>query len=460
MNKLFLLFTFTLATGCFTEAEVKESPKLACHKTFSPAQLQEDFDILITTLQEAHPDLYRVNSKAVIDKRIADTRTQLNDSLTYLEFLKLIAPLFTDIGCINTQWAHAAEFIEYRNENIPVFPFDLEIRNKRFFIKTNYSLDPSITAGTEVKAINGETPGDYLVKNYALLPVDGKFRTLQDRWLEYYFLNHHSNFWEQPASFELLLEDPGEKPYKKTVKALLKNEFRNTGRSQLTSPPPIRYEMKENIAVLTLETFNPDLMNTPFEPFLDSFFTMLSKEDTIRALVIDLRGKGWGNLEYGAVLFSYLTGSSFTYIQNVKSKIDTTFSYRQHIPKLPESDTGIFRLLTLPAPHKPTAFHGDVYLLTEGWTTGARGFFCSRIIGRPRTFFAGEEYGSCRFGMNDHPLTLLLPNSGITVYIPTRQLLARESDYTDVSGQVVDFPFRDFPVEEWLDRTLQEVKKR
>jgi hypothetical protein len=171
------------------------------YTTFTSKQLNEDFEILVTTLKEAHPDLYRVNSKSVINRRLAHIHEEIKSDKTYLEFLTLLAPLFTEIGCIRTQWGHSADYIRYRNENVPLFPIKIKIESGRFFIDENYSSDSTLGSGIEIMKFNGESPSHYLKKNYGLLPTDGRIKSIQLRWLEKYYPNHHSNFWERPSFF-------------------------------------------------------------------------------------------------------------------------------------------------------------------------------------------------------------------------------------------------------------------
>jgi hypothetical protein len=414
MNKLLFLVIAVSVIGCASAPEeVKETPKLACHKTFSPEQLQEDFDILVTTLQEAHPDLYRVNPKPVIDKRIASVRAQLNDSLSYLEFLKLVAPLFTEIGCINTQWSHAPEFIRYRNDSIPLFPFLLEIREKRFFVGANKSGNTSIQPGTEITAINGETPGDYLVKNYALLPVDGMIRSGQDRWLERFFPNHHANFWEQPDTFNLSLLTREGKALNLEVPAKIK------GNAISMTPPPVLppfFYVKENIGVLTPRD-REDITHEEFSLQLDSVCDWLAA-DSLRGLVINLRESGLSDIERWTILLRHLVDSSFTFIEKFKLDNDTALTFRSHVVLMPDTSTEILRKLSVSSQPARQRFTGNIYIITDGWCTGDRGFFCSKVKDRPRTFFAGEPWGACTFGMNSDPLVLKLPHTGITASCP------------------------------------------
>lgn len=439
----------------------EERVPLKSHRIFQPAELKEDFKILITTLREAHPDLYRVHSREIIDRRIAAIDSAISKPQSYLEFLKLIAPLFVEIGCIHTQWSQSPDFIRFRNDSIPLFPLQLEIRDEHFYVKRNFSSDLTIHEGTEIISIDGEKAGPYLSKNYALLPVDGEIESIQQRWLEAYFPNHHSNFWEQPDTFQLVLKNKDGLIEIKMLPALLKKEFRTNQSVPAVSAPLLQFSITDSIGLLTIRSFDETaLIKSGFDynSFLDSSFNELRRQK-IFSLILDLRGNSEGDLICGEQLFSRLSLSPFTYVTQIKGRSDTAFSFRNHITSFPAENRTTFLPLTREMKHEPGAFPGRLFVLTDGWNTGAAGFFCARIQKRPLTYFAGEETGSCTFGMNTAALTLLLPNTGISVMIPTIQLIADSKNYISVRGVKPNYSFPETNPGELVEKMTGQIKK-
>ncbi len=461
LNTNFLLILLLFLTSCSSSViSNDEKRELKCHKTFTTGQLNEDFLILTSVLQEAHPDLYRVSSREKIDQRIEEIKEEIKESKSYLEFLKLIAPLFTDIGCINTQWGHSKSYIDFRNENIPVFSLQIDIRDNRFFIENNFSGDPTIEPGSEIIEMNGKRMNQYLDENYPFLPRDGNIKTIQQKWLAAYFPQHHSNFWEQPDTFNLMLNDGNGNSYEKAVPALLKNQINDNRVSTPARKNPLRFSTEEGVSILTLESFNKNVLseyNQDFESFVDSCFREL-KEKSMTSLIIDLRGNGWGEINYGAHLMSYLVTEPFVYIEAVKSEMQKDYTYPEYV-SVPEMNPESFRFLTQERTAQPAGFQGPVYVITDGWNVHAKGLFCAKASERAEIFFVGEECGASAFGMNINSLSLTLPHTGIHFSIPTAQIIVNSANYYSTECIPIDHAFqaeRSFDV---LFRTFEYISE-
>lgn len=405
--------------------------KLRCHKTLTAEELNEDFNILVTTLQEAHPDLYRVNSKTVFDAEIAKIRAELKTGKTYLEFLRLIAPLFTTIGDINVQWSHAKDFIDYRNKNIALFPVLFHIDSGRF-ITDSYGLE--VPQHSEILSINGVAMSNYLALNRPLLPIDGKITTVQDRWLEEYFAKHHANFWEQPDSFQVQYSNPH---FGENTVWVKPSEY-DMVLGSVTYEKGVK--IKGDVAILTWPECWPNSLSRNSDQLKADFLEI--KNSACKKLIIDMHGQfsqEATGMEYGQNLFSFLIDKPQQYLVDYKTRDTSRFTFRKHMLKIPAQAAKIGTGKVQPAPDN---FTGEVYILADGWTNQARGFFCAALQNRPNTFYAGEECGASTFGTNCCPLQLLLPNSGISVSIPTAQYLLDKKDYKSVHGPVVTMPVK------------------
>lgn len=404
-----------------------EPQKLRCHKTFTPDQLQEDFNILVTTLQEAHPDLYRVNSKKHIDSCIAHIRNQLTTSKTYLEFLKLIAPLFTEIGDINTQWGHSPEYIAYRNANIAVFPTHFRVGQNPFVVT-----DSGITKGVSIIEIDGEPLSDYLEKNYSLLPIDGKIRSVQWRWLESYFPQHHSNFWSQQEVFHLTVATAASDLSFITVEAQKMRPY-----TVISNNVPV-FSKTGGIAMMNIPRFVGTDQGS-YNEFLEQSFKQI-REQKIDTLIIDLWGQandGFAGMPFGMKLYSYLIDQPSIYVSQLKQDAKKVFTHEKFFSAHGAVAGNAVIGTVQPS---PLAFQGVVYILANGWTSNARGYFCAMMDQRANTFFTGEECGACTFGMNSCALALTLPNSDLRFTIPTAQYVTNGKNYSSLHGPEVTYP--------------------
>ncbi len=412
------LLTLILILFAFCADQKQQNAALLSHRSLSAEELQADFELLISTLREKHPALYRVSTKTALEQRISSIRNNLRSNLGYLEFLKLLAPLFTDIGCIATQWSHPPEFLKFRNQNIARFPLGIKIENQQFYIKDRLSATYSITAGSRIVSIDGESPADYLDKNYKLLPRDGQVKTLQRRWLERYFAQHHANFWAQPQSFDLVLQSEEGTTYKRTVPAV-KSEALPIKRSPSQQEP---LTFMSNIALLDCRGTSATGWS---DSFVDSCFRVISENNT-KLLLLDLRGAGAQWPETARKLFDHLKSGT----EAPASEVIATEAANGFLSNLSDYQQ-ILTASTRPATY---AYTGRLYVLINGWTIGYNGLLCSRLSKRPSTFFAGEESGAGRSGMQDLPFVLTLPNSGLKVSIPTFRVVADKQNPGSLRG--------------------------
>lgn len=404
---------------------------LKCHETYSSEQLKEDFLILITSLKELHPDLYRVSSKEKIEHRLSLIEQSISNDQSYLTFLKLVAPLLTDIGCINTQWGHASEYIKYRNENIPLFPIKFKVVKDLFIVEESWSTNKQIKKGDTIISFNGISTKNYLEKNYPLLPIDGNIKSIQHEWLSMAFPKHHTNFWEQPSHFNILVQS-NDKAKQISIEALLNKDIQKINKDHSNhKKSSIELFFKDSIAIMRSNVFESRLIDS-----LDSIFKVIHDRKT-KTLILDIRGMSFrpGSHQYAMELYSYLIKKPNAYakIRN-KQTNPLEFPHNKHISHLQtlnKEDSIMFCSKVYP---KANSFKNQLYVISNGWNIGASGFFAAKIKNRDQTSFVGEKPGATTFGMNFKVSKLVLPNTRIEIYIPKYQLIANEKAYLDKSG--------------------------
>lgn len=420
MKSLSILL-FLLFFGCHQKNNTKTTAsRLDCHKNFSARELEQDLDVLAISLQDIHPGFYRVTDKQTIDRKIEEIKNSLTDSVSYLQFLKQVAILLTDVGCANTQWGHSKDFIRYRNKHIKLFPLEFKIDSNQFIVSKNYSNNLQIKRGDKIIAINGETTKDYLLKNYELLPVDGKVRSLQHRWLESYFPNHHANFWEQADTFllNILKKDGSESELK--VAARYKSELAEIKQKEkIKSNSPFLFTIIDSIAFVKVSSFHSAYLKSKKQDlalFLDSSFSKIQKLNL--TLVLDVRNNSWGDFRNATLLMEYLSDSTFGIAISLPKMARESYYYSNHIdtpatwvkPKFYKNKI------------RTSAYHKDLYIISNGWNVDAGGLFCARAAQRDNTYFLEEKPGMSFTGIHYNPVHLTLPNTGINVYIPTEEL--------------------------------------
>jgi C-terminal processing protease CtpA/Prc len=160
----------------------------------------------------------------------------------------------------------------------------------------------------------------------------------------------------------------------------------------------------------------------------DTFKTLHDKGT--KALIIDLRGNGGGEDEYGALLVSELTDKPFRYFDHINIK---TFkpSFDEHLDghfeagaverfskETVANPTGGYRLTSAMVDglneQQPAEqpFMGKVIILTEGGSFSCSGDVCAILHHLHRATFVGEETGGGYWGNNSGRMpTMTLPNS-------------------------------------------------
>src|SRR3989338_7155479 len=96
MRKLLtILSLLILSPGKQTEKTTNEIPSFANLELqkHSLSELQNDFDLLVNSLKEAHTGLYWYSSERQFDSLVSVQRTLLKDSLNGLQFYTIVSPI-------------------------------------------------------------------------------------------------------------------------------------------------------------------------------------------------------------------------------------------------------------------------------------------------------------------------------------------------------------------------------
>src|SRR5918997_1442596 len=92
---LLVLFVVLVSPRSFSKATTAK---------FTVQQLKEDYHLLLTSLKEAHPGLYRYTRKEKFENQAKLIENKLDHAMTEEEFYKLVMPLIANIKCGHTKW--------------------------------------------------------------------------------------------------------------------------------------------------------------------------------------------------------------------------------------------------------------------------------------------------------------------------------------------------------------------
>jgi hypothetical protein len=114
-----------LAVCCFSSCAVQK--KFDPQKKYSPAELQQDYELFRNILQEAHPSLYWYTPKDSIDFYFSSTEEKLKDSLTETRFRYLLNYVTSKFRCGHTAVMPSKAASRYA-ERTRSFAFPLSVK--------------------------------------------------------------------------------------------------------------------------------------------------------------------------------------------------------------------------------------------------------------------------------------------------------------------------------------------
>lgn len=439
--RIFLCFCFAMVirqSFGFTSDEGQKYSNLNCHQIFSTDQLLEDTKVLLTSLHEIHPDLYRIAPKDLLMQRMKEIRAYISEPRSYLEFLKQIALLFTEIGDIGLQWGHSRGYIDWRHENLLLFPSKLHyLHGDVFHERYDSTLDDYVVTLDKVVSINGIPFESYFEMNRSLLPIDGNNPSIQMAWLCDYFPNHHSNFWEQPDTFKIVVREPSGQLTEYTEVAKRKADILPKAPRNLSDLELYREAGDWNLVVRSLSS--RDFKDADdFKHQVDSLFQQISEQESGQLYLI-LPSTSGGEPELASYLFSYFASEPFVFIDSIAGHLKPpTITHSSAVIYTAPYESEKMNPFTRPQQAQPNAYTGKVIMDTDGWSFGAAGLFCAQMRSRKETFFYSPDCGASKWGMSAYPIVIGLPHTEIQVIIPRIQLRLKKEDYKSPEGIELD----------------------
>jgi hypothetical protein len=433
-----IILLFLLFVCCYS---AKSQEEYNPQKKFAAKELIEDAKLLAKTLNSVHPSLYRNVAAISINSKLNSYIKKLeeSDSLTEIEFLKLVAELNATIKCVHTDIRPSAAFDSWWRESALLVPFNIIVIKNRFYVYQNYSNNNSLALGSEIHAINGRSMDEVFSILRQRIPSDGNNLTHIQHALRRGFYRYYSYYINtSQLEYNITYSTPNNTLQKSIQVQGISKKTLDAKRKEIEShtslSPPISLTYIDSVkaALLSVPTFRNDLFEkggTPFSKYLKLFFAELDKKNT-KNLIVDLRNNGGGYSEYGAQLLSYLTDTPFVYCRNLWVTSDTLYSFLEYdIPKTFEgfpnsivNEEGGYKwkkhsVLGNRMPAKNN-FKGNIYFLINGGGASTTSEVASIAKDNKMGVFIGEEVGGEYKGDNGGVLAwLTLPNTKVRARI-------------------------------------------
>ncbi len=434
-------------------------------QVISRKEARRDLEYFLQEAEKIHPNLYANVSRKKIKEKTEQLLHSLDDSISIREFSKKLFVWSASFKDGHTRIYPEKTLWENLKTGKFRFPFEMEIREKNFFILR--SSDSLLKKGDKILSINGVKANELLnLSEYISREIEETTDEELARRLNFYF------FLEYGLSDSLQLEIE-----RKSEKQIIKIPLIYPGRKEKNAPYSFQY-LNDSVGVLTVQTF---AMRKPqqkqFGSFLDSVFQSLQNT---KYLFVDLRKNGGGSESIGMQIFSYLGIPQYKPRKLYKMKISKAekrlvrkYFLRWYMypfyPLLLSSRT--LRIMLhgkngkiYDLPVKATkikinknAYKGKVFVLTSRRTYSAAADFVAAFAYARRGKIIGEPTGQPRRGFIDI-IFITLPNSHLQAGVSFK-IYEYEGTGDPHKGISPDIFLSDkkYDDEEFYKKTLQKI---
>lgn len=459
--------TVFLCTVLFASCSVNKS-SFSPQRKYAPEQLQRDFHIYRTILEEYHPSLYWYISRDSLNSYFEKGKAALQDSLTEPEFRKMLAFITAKISCGHTSIRNSKAWNRYYDTAriTGMFPLSMKVWNDTMVVTANLNRrDSVLRRGTPVTKINGKTIPEITDTLFRYISTDGynlthKYQSLSNRG--YFGSLYQQVFGSSPVYTIEYLDSTGSA---RGLNVPLYNPQADTAGRMAIRPPariprPTKKERKRQqistirllridtagrSAMMTLSTFGKGYGLRKF--FRQSFRAM--EKHGIAHLIIDVRGNGGGNVNNSTLLTRYLADKPFriadslyairkrgTYDRYIKNQFwnrlfISVFTRRKRDGRY---HFGYFEKKNF-QPKSRNHFAGKTYIVTGGNSFSATTLFTSALIRQENVLVVGEETGGGAYGNSAWLIPdVKLPETGVRFRLPLFRLVIDKSLPKDGRG--------------------------
>lgn len=372
-------------------------------RLYSAEALKADLRFVQQNLEKKHAGLYRYISKASLNRFFDSLHHAITKPMTAQSFFNLLTLLHNRIRNGHTMFLPGDPGTAFYNRNGRHFPFKVYFAEEKLYIVENHSTDSTIQPGAEILRINGTGVSSIIEQLLLRMTRDGYNLTYPAWVLNHYFPAYYSFVFGQPETYSLELKDSAGELHLKQIAAVPRDSIQYYREIRYTARYPavndgqgivLQEEKESNTAVLTIKTFDTDLLQSKYrqnyKQVFDSIFKLINHRQT-RNLILDLRDNQGGNFVSGRTLLTYLVQSPSRFL------VDGTET----------------RVIQPRAAH----FKGRLFVLMNGGSFSNTAIVCACLKRDKRALFIGEETGGNSHVISGDPVELILPRTKIKAYI-------------------------------------------
>ena len=442
--RIALLFLSLASFSCFAQS----TPK------FTKKQVLSDLKSLMTSLEEAHYDMYVYTPKEKIDSIYRELSSSVKeDSLSLLKTTNLLQRLTSAVNNGHTEiFFPISSYLTYAEGGGTVFPIEIAFENDRALIRKNWSDIPELEPGTEVISIDEMSISELLEKFY--LQVSAERPYFKNAKIEFYSIPRM--YWQvfgekENFSVEAKIEEEIKKYEVKPVKVFDGYEGRRT--EVLNASMQLKF--LEGAAYLNPGNLFGD--EDKYRKFIDSSFAAI-QESKASNLIIDLRNNQGGDDSFGDYMVSYIADKPFQWSSeftlktssflkdNIRKTRDTTSTF--WASALTHEDGEVYPYEFEPFQPQPAEkrFTGKVFVLVNRQSHSQSTVTASQIQDYGFGTIVGEETGEFPT-LYASVFKFQLPETGIEVQV-SKGYMVRVNGSREARGVVPDIFIQDHLLDE------------
>lgn len=415
----------------------------------SPEEALEDIESLENNLIRYHAGLNRYTPADSIARYFDLVRSGLTKETDVVELYKEVTFLLSKVRCGHTRSSMPLEANDGFKTSQLFFPVSIAYLGQRLYIDDLLTNAGDLKRGEEILTINGLSIKEITRRIFEHQASDGFINTGKYRLTALYFRYYYQLYVAPDVDrYSLTIRGLDGKIRRVTVPGESYEQL-----SSLNKPLPeqavLSLEHKADYSYMKIGTFVSYYLRNAglnYEQFLAESFKTLNERGA-KNLVLDLRGNGGGDDNYGALLVSYFANKPFRYFE----RIEVTDAYSGYGSVRKEGERNLMTshkglLLWQPEQNR---FSGKVYVLTDGWSFSTCADVASVLHYNKWASFIGEETGGGYDGnTSGNSRTLTLAHSGIKVNIPMwMYTTANAGHHYHGRGVIPDYPVIPSPVE-------------
>lgn len=427
-------------------------------KKYSLQQVQKDYAVYQTILEEHHPSLYWYTSKDSMDYYFNWGQEHLKEAMTEPEFRKVLTYVTAKINCGHTTvrpskaWAKYSDTVRLGK----LFPLSMKVWEDAMVVTGNLNRRDSILKrGAAITKINGRTKEAIVDTLFEYISTDGynrthKYQTLSNRgffgslYTSLFGLSEKYNVeYKDSTGQEKKITIPVYNPATDTANRIGTRAFRSTTpqpskkerrRQQVNTIRLLKIDSANHTAMMDLSSFGKGYGLKKF--FHNSFRAL--QQNNIGHLIIDVRGNGGGSVTSSTLLSRYLVSQKFKVSDSLYA-IKKGSHYEQYIQNhfwnklfitlfTKKKKDGNYHFGYFERhyfnPKKGNHYGGNVYILTGGNSFSATTLFVGSVIKQDNVIVVGEETGGGAYGNSAWLIPdATLPETGVRFRLPLFRLV-------------------------------------